>query len=389
MKKIIKISAPIAVLALGVVGVQAMIASKPEPEKTEDTQRLVSLFVDHVREDTVQLSIQSQGEVKARTEIELSARASGNIAAISPNFADGGAFDKGDLLIQLDDQDYRLAVTRAEARVAEANVAVMTQKATADIKRRQWESTGRNTEPNPLQVNRPQVLEAEAKLRSANADLAEAQLNLKRTKVVAPFSGRVMERRVGLGAFVSASTPLGKIFATDIVEITLPLTDSQLAELDLPMGFVASADNAPPVTLQAEVGGKARSWTGQISRVHAAVDPETRLINAVVEVVDPYSAAADNGNPLAVGLFVTAQIRRRETTTAPVIPRSALRNANKVYVVNAEDKLEIRTVDVLFSDNQQVLIRSGLNIGERVVTSTIASAVDGMLVQPINELALN
>ncbi|MFK7958346.1 MAG: efflux RND transporter periplasmic adaptor subunit [Lysobacterales bacterium] len=389
MNKIIKVAAPIVVLAVGVVGVQAMIASKPEPEKTEDTQRLVSLFVDQVRENTVQLSVQSQGEVKARTEIELSARASGNIASMSPKFADGGSFEKGDILIQLDDQDYRLAVTRAEARVAEANVAVMTQKATADIKRRQWESTGRNSEPNPLQINKPQVLEAEAKLRSANADLAEARLNLERTRVVAPFTGRVLERRVGLGAFIAAGTPLGRIFATDVVEVTLPLTDSQLAELDLPMGFVANVDNAPPVTLRAEVGGKVRSWPGQISRVHAAVDPETRMINAVVEVSDPYSTAADDGNPLAVGLFVAADIRRNDTTTAPVVPRSALRNADKVYVVNDEDRLEIRTVDVLFSDEEQVLISSGVSIGERVVTSTIASAVDGMLVQPINELALN
>ncbi len=389
MKKIVKVVAPIVVLAAGIVGVQAMIASKPEPEKTEETQRLLSLFVDEVREKTVRLSVQSQGEVRARTEIELSPRVAGKIAFIAPQFADGAAFSKGDLLVQIDDQDYKLAVTRAEARVAEANVAIMTEQATADIKRRQWESTGRTHEPSPLQVNKPQVLEAQAKLRSANADLEEAQLNLARTRVVAPFSGRVKERRVGLGGFVTSGTQLGRIFATDVVEVTLPLTDSQLAELDLPMGFVADVGMGPEVELSSQIGNRKRSWQGQVTRVHAAVDPATRLINAVVEVVGPYAAATDNGAPLAVGMFVTASIRRNEATTAAMVPRTALRNADKVYVVNDEDRLEIRTVEVLSSNADEVMIGSGVSTGERVVTSTIASAVDGMLVEPINELALN
>ncbi|MEM6573582.1 MAG: efflux RND transporter periplasmic adaptor subunit [Pseudomonadota bacterium] len=387
MKKLIKIAAPILVLVVALAGVQAMVAAKPEPEKKEDTQRLVSLFVDEVREETVTLSVQSQGEVRARTEIELTPRVSGNIAAIAEQFADGASFKKGDTLVMLDDQDYQLAVTRAEARVAEADVAVMTQKATAEIKRRQWESTGRTHEPSPLQVNKPQVLEAEAKLRSANADLAEAKLNLQRTRIVAPFDGRVMQRTAGLGGFVGAASSLGRIFATDVVEVTLPLTDAQLEELDLPMGFVAGSAAGPKVDLAAEVGGELVHWQGRIARVHAAVDRETRLINAVVEVADPYGA--DVAVPLAVGMFVSASIQRSDSTTARVVPRSALRNADKVYVVNSEDRLEIRTVDVLSSNEEQVMISSGVQPGERVVTSTIASAVDGMLVQPITELAYN
>ncbi|MEM9531747.1 MAG: efflux RND transporter periplasmic adaptor subunit [Pseudomonadota bacterium] len=382
MKKLLKIAAPIGVLALGIVLVQTMVAAKPEPEKTEDTQRLVSLFVDQVREEMVTLSVDSQGEVKAVTEIDLMPEVSGRIVEISERFAEGAGFNAGDLLVRIDDQDYRLAVTRAEARVAEAEVQLLTQQATADIKRRQWESTGRTHEPNPLQVNKPQVLEAEAKLRSAKADLAEARLNLKRTEIRAPFAGRVMSRAVSLGAYSAPQAVLGRIFATDVVEVTLPLTDRQLAEMNLPMGFVAQGNAAPQVTLSAEVGGEWHSWQGQIVRTHASVDPQTRLIYAVARVLNPYDPGASA--PLAVGLFVDAQIEGTEELVASVVPREALRNADQVYVVDADDRLDIRTVKVLSSSESEVLISSGVSVGERVVTSTIASAVDGMLVQPIN-----
>ncbi len=167
------------------------------------------------------------------------------------------------------------------------------------------------------------------------------------------------------------------------VELRLPLTDTQLVELNLNMGFVAGADNGPKVELVANIGNRAHSWSGRIVRTQAAVDRETRLIYAVAEVVDPYGAAASDGRPLAVGMFVSAAIAGVTPQQALVMPRLALRNADKVYVVNADDKLEIRTIEVLSTTETRVLVASGVEVGDRVVTSTIASAVDGMAVLPI------
>jgi RND family efflux transporter MFP subunit len=385
VNKYVRTLAPVLVLGLGVLAVQGMIAAKPAPEKKEETQRLVSLFVESVGQETVQLTVQSQGEVQAKTEIDLVPRVSGHVLSISDRFAEGAGFEPGESLIKIDDADYRLAVIRAEARVAEAEVRLMQEQAGAEIKRKQWESTGRTSEPSPLQVNRPQVREAEAKLRSAKADLEEARLNLARTEIKLPFRGRVMERAIGVGQYVSAGTRLGRVFATDTVQVELPMTDSQLRELDLPMGFVASSDTSgPAVVLTANVGGQDRHWTGHVVRTHAAVDQQTRLIYAVVEVEDPYGAGSTDGVPLAVGLFVSADIEAASTQNALVMPREALRNADKVYVVNDDDKLEIRTVDVLSSNEERVLVSAGVIPGERVVTSTIPNAVDGMLVQPIS-----
>ncbi|MFI2810358.1 efflux RND transporter periplasmic adaptor subunit [Microbulbifer sp. M83] len=387
-KKVLKAAAPVMVLALGFGVVQFMSAAKPAPEKKEEEQRPVSLLFSEAREESVHLAVSTQGEVRAHTEIDLTPQVSGRIIAISENFAEGAGFESGETLIQLDDADYRLAVARAETGVRQAEVLLMQAKAAADIKRKQWESINPNKKPTPLQVNQPQVAEAEARLRSARAELTDAKLNLARTRIKLPFRGRVISRDIGVGQYVTASMPLGRVFATDRVEVRLPLTDAQLQELELPMGFVASNDNpGPQVTLSAQVGRQQRQWQGHIVRTQAAVDQQTRLIYAVAEVKDPYGAGASDGVPLAVGLFVTAETESVQERHATVLPREALRNADKVYVIDEEDRLDIRTVEVLSTSESRVVVASGVADGERVVTSTVANVVDGMAVQPITQLA--
>jgi RND family efflux transporter MFP subunit len=384
VKKILKMAAPVLVLITGFGVVQAMIAAKPEPEKKEESQRLISLYVDEVRAEVVTISVDTQGEVRPKTEIDLVPQVAGRIVSVSEQFAEGAGFDPDTTLIKIDDSSYKLAVTRAEARVAEANVKLAQELASASIKRRQYEEAAKGEAPSPLQVNRPQVIQAEAGLRSAEAELAEAQLNLDRTEIRVPFVGHVRETTVGLGQLVSMGTSLGRVFSTDTVEVRLPLTDGQLTELNLPMGFVAEGDNGPVVSLYATVGNVDHVWQGRIVRTNAAVDQQTRMIYAVAEVTDPYGSAASNGMPLAVGLFVSAEIAGVTPQNALVMPRTALRNADKVYVINDEDLLEIRTVSVLSTSADRVLVTAGVSAGERVVTSTIPTAVDGMQVQAIS-----
>jgi len=384
VKKILKRLAPVLILVAGFGVVQAMIAARPAPEKKEEVQRLVSLYVDQVRAEDVTLSVHAQGEVRPKTEIDLVSQVAGRIVSIDDAFAEGAGFDPDTVLISIDDSYYQLAVTRAEARVAEADVKLAQELASASIKRRQYESTAKGAAPTPLQVNRPQVIQAQAGLRSAQADLTEAKLNLGHTRIRVPFVGHVREKQVGLGQYVSVGTKLGRVFATDIVEIRLPLTDSQLVELNLPMGFVADDGKGPQVECSAHIGNTPHQWQGRIVRTNAAVDPQTRMIYAIAEVDDPYGAAASDGTPLAIGLFVAARIEGTHSQPALVMPRSALRNADKVYVINDENRLEIRTVKVLSTSTEQVLVSAGVSAGERVVTSTISAAVDGMLVQALS-----
>jgi len=383
VKKLLKVIAPVLVLVVSIGVVQALSAAKPAPEKKEESQRLISLYVDEVKSDVVTISVQAQGEVRPKTEIDLIPQVSGRIVSVSNSFAEGAEFGPGETLIKIDDTNYKLAVIRAKARVAEAQVAVQRELANAKIKEDHWLDKRTNGEPTAYALNKPQVLEVEAKLLAAEADLKEAELNVARTEINVPFLGRVLAKNVGIGQYVTAGTALGRVFSTDTVEIRLALTDAQLSELNLPMGFMADAFNAPVVQFSARIGNKEHTWSGRIVRTHASVDQQTRLIYAIAEVKDPYGLGSDHGAPMAVGMFVQAEIAGVNSQTAMVLPRLALRNADKVYVINDNNRLEIRTVKVLSTSVDRVLVTAGVNVGEKVVTSTIPAAVDGMEVRAI------
>lgn len=383
MKKFLKITAPILVLVASVFFVQTLIAAKPKPEKKEPEPRLVSLFVDEVKSEEVTLSVKSQGEVKPKTEIDLISRVSGEVVAISNHFAEGAEFATDDVLIKIDDTDYKLAVVSAEARLASAKVALERELANAKIKEKQWKLKKKSTKPSDYALNKSQVAEARANIRAAQADLQKAKLNVERTEIKVPFNGRVEAENIGIGQFISQGTTLGRVFSTDKVEIKLPLTDSQLNELGLPLGFMADESNAPIVQLHANLGKNKYSWQGKIVRTNASIDQQTRLIYAIAEVENPYQQGSNP--PLAVGLYVNAEISKNHAETALSIPRVALHSNDKVYVINDEDRLEIRTVDVLSTTDTHALLASGVQAGERVVTSTLSgAAVDGMQVIAMN-----
>jgi RND family efflux transporter MFP subunit len=383
VKKLLKIITPVLVLVVSIGVVQALSAAKPAPEKKEESQRLVSLYVDEVKSDMVTISVQTQGEVRPKTEIDLIPQVSGRIVGISESFAEGAEFDPGETLIKIDDTNYKLAVIRAQARVSEAHVAVQRELANAKIKQEHWLDKRNEGEPTPYAMNKPQVMHAEAKLLAAEADLKEARLNVARTEINVPFLGRVRQKNVGIGQYVTAGTSLGKVFSTDTVEIRLALTDGQLEELKLPMGYMADAFNAPAVKFSALVGSHEHTWSGRIVRTHASVDQQTRLIYAIAEVEDPYGLGSDDGTPIAVGMFVHADIAGVSSQRAMVLPRLALRSANKVYVINDENRLEIRTVEIISTSSDEVLVSAGVEIGDKVVTSVIPAAVDGMEVRAI------
>lgn len=383
MKKILKVVAPIAILAVSVGVVTALSVAKPPPEKKEDTQRFISLYVDEVKSDVVTLSVQAQGEVRPKTEIDLIPQVSGKIVAISQSFAEGAEFTPGETLIKIDDTNYVIAKIRAEANLAAAKVAVQRELANAKIKKEHWLDKDNTGVPSEYALNKPQVMEAEAMFAAAEADLREANLNIARTEIKVPFLGRVREKLVGLGQYVTAGTRLGRVFSTDIVEVRLPLTDSQLAELNLPIGFMSTSSNAPVVQFSANVGNKINNWSGRIVRTNAAMDKDTRMVYAIAEVEDPYGLGSDHGSPMAVGMFVRADIAGVNSQSAMVLPRLALRNSNKVYVINDDNRLEIRTVEVLSTSEDKVLVTAGVQPGDKVVTSTIPAAVDGMEVRAI------
>jgi RND family efflux transporter MFP subunit len=385
MKNIFKkVLPPVLVFVASIFIVNALVAAKPTPEKKPKEQRSVSLFVDEVIAQTVKLKVTTQGEVKPQTEIDLTAQVSGQVISVSQNFSEGSQFKVGSRLIKIDDTDYKLAVVRAQEQVASAKVAVEKELANSKIKKNQWKHKSPKVKPSDYALNIPQIAQARAQLNSAQAEFNAAKLNLSRTEIKAPFDGRVQNENIAIGQYITPATILGHIFSTDVVEVRLPLTDSQLTELNLPMGFVANQNNAPVVTFTANMGNDKQQWNGRIVRTNAAVDNQTRMIYAIAEVPKPY---ANKKTPMAVGLYVNAEINSHTDQNTLMFPRLALHGKDKVYVINDANKLEIRTVKVLSTSKDSVHVATGVKAGEKVVTSTVPVVVDGMDVIAISRTA--
>ncbi|MEL7486308.1 MAG: efflux RND transporter periplasmic adaptor subunit [Pseudomonadota bacterium] len=361
-----------------------MGAARPQIERQEPEVTPPTVFYQIAEEQAVTLDVLAQGEVRPRTDISLTAQISGKVVKTSDAFVNGGAFEEGDLLVQIEDTDYKVAVTSARARVAQAEEALRREEAEAALARRDYEDLGREGDPSDLTLRLPQLAQARANFEAARADLSGAQLNLDRTSIRAPFKGRVRERIAGVGQFVSPGAQIGRIFSTDIAEIRLPLTDSDLAKLGLPIAFVETPEQpGPEVELSSFVAGDMRKWTARVTRTDGAIDAATRQISVIAEVDDPYGAGADeNGTPLAVGLFVDAHIEGKPYANAIVLPRSALYGRDQIYVIKSDDTLEERTVAIVSTDRDTITISGGIAPGERIAISPLRGAENGDKVIP-------
>ncbi|MDP5058595.1 MAG: efflux RND transporter periplasmic adaptor subunit [Pseudomonadales bacterium] len=385
LSKNIKYAAPLLVVAAGFAGFALLHWSKPEPEQRTEAPRPLSVFVEKVESASLALQVQAEGEVRAGTVVDLVSQVAGRVVAVSAEFTEGGMVQPGVALVEIEPIDFQLALAQAEARLAEAEVALQTAVATADVARKQLRNA---SQASDLALKKPQVAEARARLEAASADLQQARLNLARTSIALPFAGRLMSTLVDVGQYVTPGMPLGRAFGTDKVEVRLPLSDNQLASLGIAIGYIAEADAGLDVVFSAQVAGSQQSWRGKLVRLDAAIDPATRMLYATAEVQAPYTTQlSDQGMPMAVGLYVHAEIQGRQVSDAFVIPRDALRAGNKVYVVNTAGKLDIRHVQLTHSTATEAVVASGLAVGERVVVSSIRNAINGMDLEALDSAA--
>lgn len=384
MKTALKVILPLLVLALGLtaLGLLIMFRKPVQPRPTEVLPPLVESLV--VSLTNHQFRVETQGTVQPRTRIQLSAEVSGKVMMVSPSFDAGGFFRKDDVLFRIQPDDFEAAVVRAEAQVAEAKYRLEFERAEASVARREWENLAGGDPPSALLLREPQVAQAEAALASAQAALDQARRDLQRTEIKAPFDGRVSEKNVDVGQFVTKGSPVARIYSVDIAEVRLPLSADQLAFVDVPLSYRGEPLPAggPVVLLRGQLAGQTHTWTGRVDRTEGEIDTQTRMITVVAQVEDPYGRRGSGDQPpLAVGLFVLAEILGKTAERVAVVPRAALRGQNQVLIVDDETRLRFRDVQVLRADRAQAVIGSGLSQGERICTSPLDVVTDGMRVR--------
>lgn len=370
MSRLRKVLLPLAVLAFAYLIAVVIRSTGPELPVVAPTEEIRVVRVVDATMETVELTVGSQGEVSAEHFIELVSEAKGKIVSVSKAFVTGGYFKTGDVLVQIDPTDYELARVRASARVAEAEEDLALEQSELELAAK-----------GLFPMREARVASAEARVASAKAELAQAEADLSRTRVRAPFGGRVLFTQADLGQFVTQGQPLGRIYSVGTAEVRLPLTDEQLGLLEDPFD-PAIGEREIPVLLKADVSGQSAEWQGVLHRIDGAVDPDNRVWYAVARVEDPYNILEPRDSPpLALGLFVEATIRGRSVENVFRLPRSALRNSSDVLIVDREDRLRQRSVDVLQTSFDSVLISGGVEVGERVCVSPIDVFVDGLRVE--------
>jgi RND family efflux transporter MFP subunit len=376
---------PVGIGFAGIAIFALLQVTKPRPVPNIEPPRPVSVEVAPAIRAASRPTVVAYGEVRPGVRTQLVAQVGGRIDSIAPAFIEGGEFAPGEVLLSIENTDYLAAVDERFARLAAAKVDLEQAMADADVARKQLSG---QKNPSPLALKQPQVARAEAAVKAAETALSLAQTNLERTQISLPFRGRVQSQAADLGQFVSPGKVLGTVFGTDVAEVRLALTDRQLASLGIPIGFSGDTNGALPVVLSGEIGGVRYRWQAALVRLDAAIDTATRSVYGTVRVKDPYGDASIQGMPLAVGLYVEAEIEGRPIIDAIQIAAEGLRAGNEVFVLDGEGLLDIRQVEVVHRNRDTVLLGAGLDAGEQVIISAIRNPVRGMRLEAMDPTAV-
>ena len=379
-----KILYPILALAIGLTAAFLLAVSKPALEPVPYEPLEITVRVTQVEAKAEHLIIKSQGTIQPRSQSELMPEVSGRVTWISPALVDGGSFEAGDVLLRIDDTDYKSTLARNAARVARTEVEV--SYAIDELKRLQSLHDQQLASQSQLDSASRGAQVAAANLDESRADLGQAKRNLERTELLAPFEGLVREEQVDLGQFVTRGDSIGTIYATGFVEVRLPIAPDQLAYVGLPVvrrGQIPE-DIRPPVSIYADLGSVHLSWSGELIRTEAQIDERSRMAYGVARFrsISPENEYAVSA---PVGLFVQAKIRGRLEESIVRLPRSVIRDNNQLLVVDADNRLHFREVSIMRLEHDEVLIDSGLKDGELVCLSPMQTVVEGMRVKPVFE----
>lgn len=364
---------PLLLLAAGALLSWVVARGRPAPAASAREVLRPRVEVVEVAPGDHEVTLRAHGTVQARTEIELVAEVAGRVVAIAPSLAAGGFFERGDVLVEIDRTDAELALERTEASRLRAGSEL--RLARAQLERRRALVDREIGSAAQLEEAEHGEQLALARTREARVARDQARRDLDRTRIRAPFDGRVREKGVGVGQFVVRGVPVARIYAVDYAEVRLPLPSPDLAFLGLPLsGASLPPEQAPRAVLRADFAGRTSSWPARIVRVEGEIAARSRMLHVVARVDDPYGVDGADGPPLTVGLFVEAEIPGRTLRGVTVLPRSALAEASRVLVVDADGRLRARDVEIVRRDDEHVVVRGGLAAGERVVASGAAVA---------------
>ena len=390
----------ILIIAGSVALASFLVSRAPEPERVESPPQIPYAQTGTIMAGTGAIPVYGAGTVRPGAEVDIAPQVGGRIVWVDAGFQSGGRVQAGQTIFRIEEADYLYRVQEAEANLAARRVVLLEEQEQAAIARAEYEryssrqgDGAAQSGVSPLTLREPQLEAARAELKRAEALLADARLALSRTRVTAPFDGHVREESVDAGQIVMAGQTVGRLFASDAVEVVVPLSDSDAALIpglwELKAG---DGEQGVQAIVAARYGAGKYAWKGYVDRGETSVDELTRTIDVVVRVPDPFSAGipvgatrlsgANGGSPpLLLGEFVEVEITGVAPESFFRAPRAALQPGNELWVVKPGGRVGIVPVEVLQRADDEVFVTGGLESGQAVITSGIQFATEGMRVR--------
>lgn len=370
---------PVLVLLVAVASAVFLVKNPPQSKKKPQAQAELIVEALTLKKQEHQVRIKSFGLVSPQIQGSLVAEVSGRITQVGSekgsDFKVGNFFKKGDLLLSIDNRDYKLALDIAKASLSEAKLRLSEEQARVAQAKKDWQRLGKGAAPSSLVLRKPQLASAQAAINSAKANMKKAELALSRTRIYAPYDGRLLERQVDIGQFVTVGTKLANIFATEHMQVRLPVNSQQQNLLEIPEPQPAAMPDTakPSKVLFSSTTGK-QKWQGHLLRAEAALDQQTRQLYLVAQINQPYENPKQS--PIKLGQFVQAEIEGKRLKNIFRVPRANLYSNNQVLLLE-NNQIKRQAVSVLWAESEYYIVDSGLKEGDVLITTPLNNAITG------------
>ncbi|UCD89973.1 MAG: efflux RND transporter periplasmic adaptor subunit [Desulfobacterales bacterium] len=380
-RPIIRIVLSLVILSIGVGTASYLKNNAPQTQKRSPAKLRPTVQVETLHPTDYQIVVTAMGTVVPKREVVLKSRVSGEIVDIHSEFTEGGFLKKGTKVLQVDPLDYEIALERKKSAVIDAEYALKLELGHQEVAKREWELLN-GSQPEQemeleLALRKPHLDKARADLAAAKADLKTAMLDLDRTHIKVPFNAMVRSKSVDLGSQVAPQEPLAELVGTDAYRIQASIPIDRLEWIQIPDQIGESG------SIAGIVYGQGHERTGVVARLMGDLAIQGRMARVLIDVTDPLglNASTEDRAPLLIGDYVRVEIQGRKLDRVFQIPRTALKDNSKIWIVGDNQTLEIRKVHPVWRDPEIVLLQDGVEQGERLIVSALPAAVEGMAVR--------
>lgn len=372
---------PIFILSVAVVVSYILwLLGQVQPDPVEDAPA-PDVIVQILTPEDIQVTINSTGTTKPLTQTVLNAEVGGEVIYRSKKFSEGSSVLAGEILAKIDDTDLQLQYKSALLQLANAEVQYSLQVAESEVAKEAWDKLGKG-KGSDLALKKPQLKQTEALMEVAKAQVNSAKKKLNKTEIVAPYAGRIQSSNIDIGTTIVPGQPLGAMYTSSEIEVTLSVKDNDLQFLSIPMdGRKLNLSEQAKVSIKSFYKGRNQTWEGKLERVDGVIDPITRMINLIAVFKNDF---IETDKPsLPIGLFVEAQIDGIILKNVFRVPVNAISENNEVFIIDKNNQLQSRSILVLKKYNEFVIAKDNLKAGERLVITKLSTASNGITVNPI------